>query len=312
VDIVGSGSCHNLDRPSRLLLLFGGPPHARACQKGGPTPGFPASRKTMFPAPGPPGLQDPESGLPVDLDTLLESSGGLSMRRCAGKQCAVFFNTMFPGPGPPGMQDPESGRPVDLDTLLEGTGVSDETSSGMFSDLVGGNALYPEDPAKPPFPPRAGRVSAIMSLLKLNYGADRPSQDRSREILRVPVWGVRGSISPLFCWVTNSPLTIVVPRQIFHLYVSTQHTPTVPHNPHSPSNRIPRGTLQGNHTSQRPSTQAVHLQPMPALRGSQLFRGAPVGFSVQPTWGVRGSLPLLFWWVTILPPCRILPRPTFH
>jgi len=30
---------------------------------------------TMFPGPGPPGLQDPESGRPVDLDTLLESTG---------------------------------------------------------------------------------------------------------------------------------------------------------------------------------------------------------------------------------------------
>jgi len=29
----------------------------------------------MFPGPGPPGLQDPECGRPVDLDTLLESTG---------------------------------------------------------------------------------------------------------------------------------------------------------------------------------------------------------------------------------------------
>jgi len=29
----------------------------------------------MFPGPGPPGLQDPESGRPVGLDTLLEGTG---------------------------------------------------------------------------------------------------------------------------------------------------------------------------------------------------------------------------------------------
>jgi len=57
-----------------------------------------------------------------------------------------------------------------VDTLLESTGVRDETSNGMVSDLVGRKGLCPDDPVMPPFPPRAVRVSEIMSLLKLSYG----------------------------------------------------------------------------------------------------------------------------------------------
>jgi len=43
---------------------------------------FPAPQgffKTMFPGPGPPGLQDPESGRPMDLDTLVEGTGVIDM-----------------------------------------------------------------------------------------------------------------------------------------------------------------------------------------------------------------------------------------
>jgi len=46
----------------------------------------------MLPGPGPPGLQDPESGRPVDLDTLLESTAVSDMV----DDLAAF---VFPGSG---------------------------------------------------------------------------------------------------------------------------------------------------------------------------------------------------------------------